>query len=127
MTTFSRRPDLAAVTGSWRGERGCELAVWLARLKASGVQVLLGMRVVACTADEGVLVEGDREARDLRYRHLILATGAREVFVPFPGWTLPGVFGAGGLQALVKGGLPISGKRVVVAGSGPLLLAVAAF
>jgi len=39
---------------------------------------------------------------------------------------LPGVFGAGGLQALVKGGFPVGGKRVVVAGTGPLLLAVAA-
>lgn len=110
-----------------REKAGREAAVWLARLKASGVQVRLGMRVVGRTADEGVLVEGDHEARDLRYRRLILATGARELFLPFPGWTLPGVFGAGGLQALVKGGLPISGKRVVVAGSGPLLLAVAAF
>jgi NADPH-dependent 2,4-dienoyl-CoA reductase/sulfur reductase-like enzyme len=39
---------------------------------------------------------------------------------------LPGVFGAGGLQALVKGGWPIAGRRVVVAGTGPLLLAAAA-
>jgi NADPH-dependent 2,4-dienoyl-CoA reductase/sulfur reductase-like enzyme len=45
--------------------------------------------------------------------------------MPFPGWTLPGVFGAGGLQALVKGGLNIDNNRVVVAGTGPLLLAVA--
>jgi NADPH-dependent 2,4-dienoyl-CoA reductase/sulfur reductase-like enzyme len=58
---------------------------------------------------------------------LILATGARERFLPFPGWTLPGVAGAGGLQALVKSGLPIEGKKVVVAGTGPLLLAVAAY
>jgi NADPH-dependent 2,4-dienoyl-CoA reductase/sulfur reductase-like enzyme len=57
---------------------------------------------------------------------LILATGARERFLPFPGWTLPGVFGAGGLQALVKGGYSVEGKRIVVAGTGPLLLAVAA-
>lgn len=56
----------------------------------------------------------------------ILATGATERFLPFPGWTLPGVFGVGGLQALVKGGLPVAGERVVIAGSGPLLLAVAA-
>jgi NADPH-dependent 2,4-dienoyl-CoA reductase/sulfur reductase-like enzyme len=58
---------------------------------------------------------------------LILATGARERFLPFPGWTLPGVFGAGGLQALVKGGYSVRGKRIVVAGTGPLLLAVAAY
>ncbi len=62
----------------------------------------------------------------ITWDRLILATGARERFLPFPGWTLPGVFGAGGLQALVKGGYTIAGKRVVVAGSGPLLLAVAA-
>ena len=57
---------------------------------------------------------------------LILATGARELFLPFPGWTEPNVFGAGGLQAHVKSGFSIVGKRVLVAGSGPLLLAVAA-
>jgi Uncharacterized NAD(FAD)-dependent dehydrogenases len=45
--------------------------------------------------------------------------------VPFPGWTLPGVTGAGGLQAQIKQGLTIHGERVVIAGSGPLLLAVA--
>lgn len=58
---------------------------------------------------------------------LILATGARERFLPFPGWTLPNVMGVGGLQAMVKGGLPVEGKRVVVAGGGPLLIAVGAY
>ena len=57
---------------------------------------------------------------------VILATGARELFLPFPGWTLPGVTGVGGLQALAKSGLGVRGKRVVLAGSGPLLMAVAA-
>jgi NADPH-dependent 2,4-dienoyl-CoA reductase/sulfur reductase-like enzyme len=55
---------------------------------------------------------------------LILATGARELFLPFPGWTLPGNFGPGGLQSLAKHGWPVAGKRIVLAGSGPLLLAV---
>ena len=64
---------------------------------------------------------------EFSYKSVVLATGARERFLPFPGWTLPNVMGAGGLQALVKTGLPIEGKRVVVAGSGPLLLAVAAY
>jgi D-hydroxyproline dehydrogenase subunit alpha len=66
------------------------------------------------------------EIRELTYKNLVLCTGARELFLPFPGWTLPNVLGAGGLQALVKSGLAISGKKVVIAGSGPLLLAVAA-
>jgi hypothetical protein len=49
------------------------------------------------------------------------------LFLPFPGWTLPGVFGAGGLQALAKSGFSVGGKTVVIGGTGPLLLAVAAY
>ena len=64
--------------------------------------------------------------RRLRPQRTILATGATELFLPFPGWTLPSVTGAGGLQAMTKSGLAVRGKRVVVAGTGPLLLAVAA-
>ena len=74
-----------------------------------------------------LLAETRHDVLELRYEALILATGARERFLPFPGWTLPNVMGAGGLQALVKTGLPIEGKRVIVAGSGPLLPAVAAY
>lgn len=59
-------------------------------------------------------------------RAVVLATGAYERFLPFPGWTLPGVLGIGGLQALLKGGLDVRGRRVLIAGSGPLALAVAA-
>ncbi|MEH6415913.1 NAD(P)/FAD-dependent oxidoreductase, partial [Pseudomonas sp. CGJS7] len=73
-----------------------------------------------------ILLEQAGLARRLRFGSLVLATGARELLLPFPGWTLPGVTGAGGLQALVKQGWPIAGKRVVIAGSGPLLLAAAA-
>ena len=74
-----------------------------------------------------LLAEDSTVFCELRYEKLVLATGARERFLPFPGWTLPNVMGAGGLQAMVKSGLPIRGKRVIVAGTGPLLLAVAAY
>ncbi|MGW0970109.1 FAD-dependent oxidoreductase [Streptomyces sp. NPDC002516] len=56
---------------------------------------------------------------------VLLATGGYEKVLPFPGWTLPGVVTAGGAQAMLKGGLVVPGRRVVVAGSGPLLLPVA--
>lgn len=58
-------------------------------------------------------------------RTVLLATGAYERQLPFPGWTVPGVVGAGGAQAMLKAGLVVPGRRIVVAGSGPLLLAVA--
>jgi len=80
---------------------------------------------VAAEPGELLLERADGAAR-VRYQRLVIATGARELFLPFPGWTLPGVTGAGGLQALVKQGWPVAGRRVVVAGTGPLLLAVAA-
>ncbi|MFE4677393.1 FAD-dependent oxidoreductase [Streptomyces sp. NPDC056723] len=57
---------------------------------------------------------------------VILATGAYEKVLPFPGWTLPGVITAGGAQAMLKGGLVLQGRTAVVAGTGPLLLPVAA-
>jgi NADPH-dependent 2,4-dienoyl-CoA reductase/sulfur reductase-like enzyme len=44
--------------------------------------------------------------------------------VPFPGWTLPGVI-TGGAQNLMKGYRLLPGRRVLIAGSGPLLLVVA--
>lgn len=53
----------------------------------------------------------------------ILANGALETVAPFPGWTLPGIFTLGGLNSLVRNDV-IPGKRIVVAGSGPLLFAL---
>lgn len=96
----------------------------------SGAELLPGRRVIDAPARGLLRTVVDMGAGTMQesvtWDRLILATGARERFLPFPGWTLPGVFGAGGLQALVKGGYSVEGKRVAVAGTGPLLLAVAA-
>lgn len=83
-------------------------------------------QVVGSIDAHTLLVETVAGGACIPFERLILCTGARERFVPFPGWTLPGVTGAGGLQALVKEGMPVRGRRVVIAGSGPLLLASAA-
>lgn len=94
-----------------------------AALYASPTTALL-MRSEVIAASKGVLyVRADGDGVELRHAALVLATGARELLLPFPGWTLPGVTGAGGAQALAKQGWPLRDKRVVVAGSGPLLLA----
>ena len=88
--------------------------------------VQLAQTQVLMAEGRSLLVEGPLGARRLGYDALVLATGARELLLPFSGWTLPGVTGAGGAQALAKQGWPFAGKRVLVAGSGPLLLAAAA-
>jgi NADPH-dependent 2,4-dienoyl-CoA reductase/sulfur reductase-like enzyme len=71
-------------------------------------------------------VDGSRrEPLTLRPDALVLATGAHDRTLPFPGWDLPGVFTAGAAQALAKGERVAIGDRVVVAGAGPFLLPVA--
>jgi len=92
------------------------------------LSMLPGHAVVAAESPHELLLHDAAGQQTLRVRapQLLLALGARERMLPFPGWTLPGVHGAGGLQALVKGGWPIAGRRVLLAGSGPLLLASAA-
>jgi D-hydroxyproline dehydrogenase subunit alpha len=104
-----------------------EAAQWIDQVQTAQVAILSGIRVFDQPEPGVLFAESADNVYQLRYGKLILATGARERFLPFPGWTLPNVMGAGGLQAMVKSGLPISGKRVVVAGTGPLLLAVASF
>jgi thioredoxin reductase len=58
-------------------------------------------------------------------RATIIAAGAVERAVPFPGWTLPGVVTAGGVQNLVKSQRLLPGRRFLVVGNGPLLLVAA--
>lgn len=62
-------------------------------------------------------------ARTFRTEHLVLATGAYDRPIPFPGWTLPGVLTAGGAQSIVKIQQVHPGDRILMAGSGPLILA----
>ena len=112
--------------GAYNSARPSAAASWFDRLNKSAVQIVRGARVFHAAAGE-LAAESDDSVIQISYGKLILATGARELFLPFPGWTLPNVMGAGGLQAFVKSGLEISGKRIFIAGTGPLLLAVAAY
>ena len=89
----------------------------------SGATVLLRTAVVSIRGTSLVLVEDERESTTVSARHVILAPGAHDRPVAFPGWTLPGVITAGGAQTLVKTQCVLPGKRVVFAGSGPLALA----
>ena len=63
----------------------------------------------------------DRLAADA----IVVAAGASDRAVPFPGWTLPGVITAGGAQNILKSQGIVPGRRVLVSGTGPLILVVA--
>ncbi|MBL8300556.1 MAG: FAD-dependent oxidoreductase [Rhodanobacteraceae bacterium] len=124
--------DMQAEPGGqiWRGQWArptlAPARQWLDALRGSPVDARYGLRLVDFAEPGLAVFDTAQGAVRVRCERLVIATGARERQLPFPGWTLPGVFGAGGLQVLVKNGWPVKGRRVVVAGSGPLLLAAAA-
>lgn len=78
--------------------------------------VFSGDRLAVLTAEDNLLI---------RPRRCILSTGAYERALPVPGWTLPGVMTSGAAQTLLRAYQTAPGKRVIVAGNGPLNLQVA--
>ncbi len=98
----------------WRAGGGMPAgpaAAWIRRAERHGVEWIAGARVFAAPEPGKLALEQFEGDRELGYQKLVLATGARERFLPFPGWTLPNVMGAGGLQALAKSGLEVAWKR----------------
>ncbi len=75
--------------------------------------------------EKEVAVSKDGRVFLIKPEKIIVATGAREKFLPFPGWTLPGVLSVGAVQALVKTSGALPGKEGIFAGTGPFLLAAA--
>ena len=95
-------------------------------LDDAGVQFRLSTRVWgAAPGGEVYATSADRRLL-LKARSLILASGAYERGVPFPGWTLPGVMTTGAAQTLLRSYLVAAGNNILVSGNGPLNLQVAA-
>jgi pyruvate/2-oxoglutarate dehydrogenase complex dihydrolipoamide dehydrogenase (E3) component len=111
----------------WRGVHNHATQPARAALHSPRITTYYQTRVIATLDSQQLLVETPSDAHLLHYRQLVIASGARELLLPVAGWTLPGVTGIGGLQALVKAGMPIANKQVVIAGTGPLIWPVAAF
>ena len=104
-------------------------SLWSA-VGAAGVQTLFGREVVVLTGRAPHwrldLWAADRSASErLEAAALVVATGAYDRQLPFPGWDLPGVMAAGGVQAMLKEHGVLAGRKVVIAGTGPFLLSVA--
>ena len=106
-------------------QRGDELRAEVAAHKDL-IEVQSGTVVWGISKDGKVAVGKEhRGTRILQPECLILAPGAYEYTVPFPGWTLPGVMTPGSAQILAKTMAISPGKRVVIAGTGPLIYVVA--
>ena len=67
----------------------------------------------------------DGRTQLIRAKRVILATGAYERAVPVPGWTTPGVMTTGAAQTLLRAYQVAPGRRILIAGNGPLNLQVA--
>lgn len=103
-------------------QRGVALA---RRVRANEVNCFFNTRVWSINARREIGLVRHGAARIITAEHIILASGAMERPVPFPGWTLPGVMNAGAGQILFKAHQLVPASGVVLAGSGPLLLLLA--
>lgn len=89
------------------------------------VQYMNGTIVWGVFNDKVITYTNGIESGHINADYIIIATGAFDKAVPFPGWTLPGVITAGGIQNLIKGQRIVPGGRILIAGNGPLVLSVA--
>ncbi len=92
-------------------------------VERADVTLLTHTSAVSVDGTTVVLVREGEQARTVAAGRLLLAPGAHDRPVVFPGWTLPGVLTAGAAQAIVKTQRILPGRKLVFAGSGPLALA----
>ena len=90
----------------------------------AGVEVVLNATVIGLYQDKEVVVKRGDEIEHFKGNAVIIATGAAENMVTFPGWTLPGVIGAGAAQTMMNLHGVLPGKRVLMLGSGNVGLVV---
>lgn len=110
-----------SVEDSHAGTRGFEIANILEKELATydSIEVWLNSTAIAVFSDKIVGVVGpERQYRRIRPQKLLVAAGAREKMLSFPGNTLPGVYGAGAFQTLVNRDLVKSSSQVLIVGGG---------
>ena len=115
---FAARPN-----GPVRGELVGPL---VEQARRTGTEILSQVQVVGLEEDGTIWAQqGQDRLLELKAEYVLFATGARERFIPFAGWTLPGVISTGAAQIILERHGILPGQRIVVAGSGPLPLLLA--
>ncbi len=116
--------NIARSTATLKGVLGPDYAAGAeleAQFCSSGARHVQGATVWNLTRDRKINYLCEGKTHEVTARAVMIATGAMERPFPIPGWTLPGVMGAGAAQVLLKGSGTIPATPVVVAGCGPLL------
>lgn len=107
------------------GIRGMDIGNQLLQeTKETGVKVWLN-RIVWGLFEEKILGVADQKgSKSIQVKKIIIATGASEKAISFPGWTLPGVMGAGAAQTMVNIHRVLPGEKILMVGSGNVGLIV---
>lgn len=103
--------------------RGSDL---ISELDQPNVSIFTSTTVLTIENGQVITSHPGQGVRAFGYKFLVIAPGAYDRPVAFPGWTLPGVMTAGAVQTIVKTQRISPGKRIFFAGSGPLALAFSA-
>jgi thioredoxin reductase len=123
---FRRLPEEFSATGeSFLNKELARGEALLAELAGLPVRWLSDTLVWGVFEDRVLELAGNGKSRRLKAKALVIAAGAYDRPVPLPGWTLPGVLTIGGAQTLLKSQRMLPGKRILLAGTGPLQLVVA--
>ena len=109
----------------WRHKIGNSLLTELAR-SGSSLRILQGAVIWGAFAPGFLSIRQSNRTFTIGYDKLIICEGAQERVIPCPGWTLPGVFTIGGLRKMVATQGIVPQGRVLLAGSGPLLVGTGA-
>jgi thioredoxin reductase len=110
----------------YAGKRGIDIGnLLLEQTRKYGVTVRLNTIVWGLFEDNMLGILNGEQAGSVKAKKILLATGASENPLAFPGWTLPGVMGAGAVQTLINLHRVLPGKRCLMVGSGNVGLIVA--
>jgi thioredoxin reductase len=98
---------------------------FLNNIKKKKIKIMNRTCVVGVYPDNQLMMESERkEVLAVSYDVLLFATGARERFLPFKGWTLPGVYSTGLVQVMMKSSGILPARKMLMAGSGLFLFSV---
>jgi thioredoxin reductase len=122
-----RQPPARFAVRQWlEGRSYRPLKQLLARFDAAEGVTWLGSHSVIGLQQGSIMAMGPEGVTTISAKHILIAAGCQDLAVPVPGWTLPGVYSAGGIQAFLKGQQLLVGKRVLLGGTHPLQLIIAA-
>jgi len=98
---------------------------FIKQVKEKNIKILNKTRVIGIYPDKKILLEQeDKRVISIKFDYILFATGARERFLPFMGWTKPGVYSTGLVQVLMKSSGILCSEKILISGSGLFLFAV---